>query len=309
MDNHEPEVASSETNPDVKETIANRPKANANAHDAKHNIIVIKRVKKHVHKHHGGSWKIAYADFVTAMMTFFLLMWLLSMLNKYQLQGISEYFKKPISEKSIQSTDDKKDKVDTGVTKTTDTLKAVNPKTKPSDSKEAKDNKDKGRAESEKIKQDLESQLKANPKVSEFANSLNFVVLSQGLKIELKDLQNQTMFSSGKTDFGDYAKEILNWLAPMMNKYPNRVMIIGHTDSKPFGGNPEYTNWELSADRANATRRELIKHGMAPDKIVRIVGMADVDKLETAADSLDPKNRRIAIIVLTEDAYQKMLAE
>lgn len=262
------------------------------------NITIIKKVKKKVHnKHHGGSWKIAYADFVTAMMTFFLLMWLLSMLNKSQLEGISEYFKDPHRGYTEEKPQEKPQEEPKLAVSGGEVLEQI-------------EKEKQGRAESEKIKQELVTQLKENPKVSEYENALNFVVMSEGLKIELKELENQTMFSNGKTDFAKYATAILDWLGPALNKYPNRVMIIGHTDAKPYaGGLANYSNWELSSDRANATRRTLIEHGMQPEKIVRISGMADIDKLDSAADGLDPANRRIVIIILTDEAYKKILSE
>ncbi len=138
---------------------------------------------------------------------------------------------------------------------------------------------------------------------------LNFKVTSQGLKIELKDLKNKPMFSSGKTDFADYASSIIEWLADAMNKYPNRVMIVGHTDSNVIQGTDQYTNWELSSDRANATRRELVHFGMVPQKVVRIVGVADVDKLETAKSTEEASNRRIEIIILNDETFEKMQNE
>jgi len=255
------------------------------------NITIIKKVKKKMyHKGHGGSWKVAYADFVTAMMTFFLLMWLLSMLNKSQLEGISKYFKDP----------------NRGYTEETPKNEA---KLAPSGDEVIKSiqKEKKNRQESEQMKKDLVKQLKENPKVSQYENILNFVVTAEGLKIELKELENKAMFSTGKADFADYAQDILDWLGPALNKYPSRVMIIGHTDGAQYNGVPNYSNWELSTDRANATRRALIDHGMLPEKIVRISGMADTDKLETAVDNMDPKNRRIVIIILNDDAYKKIM--
>lgn len=278
--------------------------------DAKHHerpIIIIKRVKKVHNKHHGGAWKIAYADFVTAMMTFFLLLWLLSMLNKYQLQGISEYFQRPIKTVITQQPDPKKEIINTKENQTTDKKPNVNQNNAASDKSIPKEKQEK--AASEKIKADLEKQLQENPIISQYKNMLNFTVTSQGLKIELKDLENKPMFSSGKTDFAEYASTILDWLALAMNKYPNRVMILGHTDSKPIQGDNNYTNWELSADRANATRRELVNNGMMPEKIVRIVGVADVDKLNATVKSDDPANRRIEIVILNDEAFNKMQNE
>jgi chemotaxis protein MotB len=275
---------------------------------AQGNIIIIKRIKKVVHGHHGGAWKIAYADFVTAMMTFFLLMWLLSMLNKYQKEGISDYFKRPVKDIIAQKTDPKNDMVKIQEVSTTNKNiqeNKVNEAANIKDVKKAEQNK----LASEQIKSELEKQLQSNPRISQYKNILNFKVTSQGLKIELKDLKDKPMFSSGKTNFADYASSIIEWLATEMNKYPNRVMIIGHTDSKPIHGSDEYTNWELSSDRSNATRRELVHFGMSPEKVVRIVGVADVDTLETAKSKEDDTNRRIDIVILNDDAFQKMQDE
>ncbi len=270
-------------------------------------IIIIKRIKKVHNKHHGGAWKIAYADFVTAMMTFFLLLWLLSMLNKYQLQGISEYFQRPIKTVIAQQEDPNKEIINTVTNQTSKKKPEISVNNAAAE--KAVPNQKQEKAASEKIKADLEKQLQENPVINQYKNMLNFTVTSQGLKIELKDLENKPMFSSGKTDFADYASTIIDWLATAMNDYPNRVMILGHTDSKPIQGDQNYTNWELSADRANATRRELISHGMKPEKVVRIVGVADVDKLNAKISSDDPANRRIEIVILNDDAFNKMQNE
>lgn len=296
-------------------------------------IIIIKKVKKVVHGHHGGAWKIAYADFVTAMMAFFLLMWLLSMLNKYQLQGISEYFSKPIHKAA--DPDEIKDKVymKDGVA-TSDVLKvATANKAENEVGKEEKDidkDKDKDKdqfklldekgekasgemqgdapQESDAIMKEIKEDLKKQAELAEFSNALNFKVISQGLKIEIRDLENQSMFSTGKTDFAQYANQILDWLAKLLNTYPNRVLIVGHTDSHKFINDNIYSNWELSADRATATRRALIQHGMDSDKIARVAGVADTDKLENTNID-DAANRRIAIIVLTDEAYKQLLEQ
>lgn len=287
--------------------------------DDKPSIIVIKRVKKVVHGgHHGGSWKIAYADFVTAMMTFFLLMWLLSMLNKSQLQGISEYFKNPNSRSSQQATESQKKKKNAltakesaGMNVNSETEKEKEKEKKKDDQKKKEDDKSKApttAAQADKTSQaimkDLLNQLKNDPNLSQYKNALNIKITSQGLKIELKDLQGKPMFSNGQTDFAKYAQGILQWLAPTLNKYPNNVIIVGHTDANPLN-RPNYTNWELSSDRAAATRRVLVDSGMDNRKIIRILGAADTKNLQnTSAD--DDANRRIAIIVLNDEAAKAM---
>lgn len=296
-DHHDDDVAVAEPPTPPNNDKKPEPSHHGNGHD-KVQPIIIKRVKKIVHKHHGGAWKIAYADFVTAMMTFFLLMWLLSMLNKYQLEGISEYFKDPKNAIKQQGGSGKGNKV------APDEKTAAVKKDKKDEAQQEQD-----RRSSEELKKQFEDSIKNDPKASEFKNMLNFKVTSQGLKVEIHDLQNKAMFSSGKADFEENAEKILDWLGKTMNQYPNRVMVIGHTDNKPIGNSETYTNWELSADRANATRRSMIKHGMKPEKIVRIVGAGDNDKLEDTPDGADPRNRRIEIIILNNDAYQKLQQE
>lgn len=252
---------------------------------------IIKRVKKVHNKHHGGQWKIAYADFVTAMMAFFLLMWLLSLLNKYQREGIAEYFKKPVSEIFTAQKLEKDQPPPAGKPPVSTTKQPANTLFKML-----------------QLKKDLEKKMETDPKLKQFKNQLNFIITSDGLKIELKDLEGKPMFSEGQTDFRDYAEDILSWLGPELNSYPNQVMIIGHTDSAPYPGETNYTNWELSADRANATRRALIDYGMEGNKIIRIVGSADKEPLNTR-NGLDASNRRIEIIILTDEAVKKIEEE
>jgi chemotaxis protein MotB len=307
-------------------------------------IIIIKRIKKMHAKHHGGSWKIAYADFVTAMMTFFLLMWLLSLLNKYQLQGIAEYFKKPLKEvftkqDNISKTDTiKPDKLgpstykETGSKEKTKNIVDKNlgladqqqklkeatyglpqnqvqtPNITPAQiTTHLKDKDSDPQTEQQQLAQmkamqaDLQAKLMSDPEVSQFKNQLNFVVTSDGLKIIIKDLENKPMFSEGKTDFEQYGAKLLSWLSKEINVYKNKIIIIGHTDSVAYTGENNYTNWELSADRANATRRVLINAGMDRSKVLRIIGGADTDLLDTKQGD-DPSNRRIEIIVLTDQA-------
>jgi chemotaxis protein MotB len=264
---------------------------------------VIKKVKK-IHKggHHGGAWKIAYADFVTAMMAFFLLMWLLALMNKSQLTGFADYFKKPITEaftRDNHSTGHEKD--------------AAQEKPKPTKDHELK-KLDPGQgvgktttlSEAQNLKDKLEKDLEKNPILKQYKNLLSFVVTADGLKIVLREMENKPMFSNGKTDFQDYSKAIVGWLSQELNTYPNNLEIIGHTDAAQFHGENGYSNWELSADRANATRRELIKNGMHDDKILRIIGIGDKDLLKKE-DGMDPSNRRIEIVVLSDEATKAIV--
>ena len=266
---------------------------------------IIKRIKKTHAGHHGGSWKIAYADFVTAMMAFFLLMWLLSMMNKYQLEGISNYFKKPLKEAFAKNPGDspKKTKIIPNELKT---LEKIDSKTQHRMNM-VTNMKDFDKMNA--IKKELENKLNSDPQMSQFKNQLNFIVTSDGLKIQLKDLQNQSMFTTGKADFQEHAEKILSWLSGQLNTFPNHVVVIGHTDTAPYAGETkDYTNWELSADRANATRRSLVKYGMDDKKIMRVMGAGDTQLLDKQ-NGLDPANRRIEIIVLTDKAAEKMKNE
>lgn len=314
--------------------------SNNNDHKAP---VVIKRVKKVHGGHHGGSWKIAYADFVTAMMAFFLLMWLLSLLNKYQLEGIAQYFKKPLKEaftkqdniaKTNAMKPDKlgpttykesgsKEKTENAVDKNLGKQDKsqpdqgmVNDKKKdtisqPEMRKKTSDVVDESKTieqqqQIQQMKIDLENKLKSDPQISQFKNQLNFIVTSDGLKIVLNELQNKPMFSEGKTDFEKYAKNIITWLSNQINVYPNQVVIIGHTDTVPYPqGSANYSNWELSADRANSARRLLIQGGMDQKKILRIIGGADADLLDKQKGD-NPSNRRIEIIILTDQAAKHM---
>ncbi len=287
--------------------------------------IIIKRVKK-IKKagHHGGAWKIAYADFVTAMMAFFLIMWILALLNKSQLTSVAEYFKHPTKKGLVdKGTKINKDQqhdyyVEKGNQKSN--WKALDNNKKTEDEKEKQktqsvqipmritsvttQNPNANMQKLEQVKQDLENKMDKDPVLRQFKNQLNFIITADGLKIELRDLENKPMFSKGRTDFEKYANTILSWLSNELNNYPNQIVITGHTDTIKFSGD-NYTNWELSADRANATRRALIKFGMMPDKILRIVGEGDKELLDKK-NGMNPSNRRIDILVLSDEAMKKL---
>jgi chemotaxis protein MotB len=272
---------------------------------------VIRRVKK-IKKaaHHGGSWKIAYADFVTAMMTFFLLMWLLSMLNKYQLEGVAEYFKKPLEhalqnpgrlnnkDKEKETQKEKPNKVEMKPDKDKNMIGVsdVNKKALPAANKKVLDVKE--------LQKAIENKMQNDPELRQFKNLLNFQVTADGLKIQLHDLENKSMFTTGKADFKNYAEKILNVLSSELNKYPNQIVVIGHTDTAKYqDGN--YSNWELSADRANAARRALVHQGLNSDKFLRVIGVGDTELLDKK-NGLNPSNRRIEILILSDDAMKKL---
>lgn len=323
--------------------------------EEKPTIIVVKRIIKKG-GHHGGSWKIAYADFVTAMMAFFMLMWMLSMLNKSQLQGISNYFKKPMKDLFIDNqvhntnipkvaaehTENnelapaKKDKDGHSLKKNTfikrhiakaehevgsiisknngESLKK-SPGTEMNVGKSNKmlgedkapppDNQQE-KMELQQLKDHLISAMIADPEISAYQKHLDFQITDDGLKIVIKSLAYKPMFSTGKTDFQIYAAHIIKWLSMELNKTPKKITIIGHTDTQPYEGSTQYTNWELSTDRANAVRRELIKNGVDNDRIIRVQGSGSLNLL-VRKDGAHPGNRRIEIIVLTDAATSRIL--
>ena len=289
--------------------------------------IVIKR-KKHGHAHHGGAWKIAYADFVTAMMAFFLLMWLLGSTTKGELMGIAEYFQTPLhvalfggsgagdSSSVIQGggqdltrstgqvkrgdlAEQKKmvnlraARVELDLPTRTDT--PVGPTTPSSEAERAE------RADRQALgglKDKIQAMIEASPKLSAFKKQLLLELTDEGLRIQIIDAQNRPMFDLSSADLKPYAAEILDEIALALNDVPNRVTIGGHTDSTAYrNGRDGMSNWELSADRANAARREMARAGLGADKVARVIGFGS-SALLNPKNSTDPINRRISIVVL-----------
>ena len=278
--------------------------------------IVIKRVKKVAGGHHGGAWKIAYADFVTAMMAFFLLMWLLGSTTKGDLEGIAEYFKTPlkVAMQGGSGSGDSSSVIKGGGLDMTRNVGQV----KKGETKAEKKtyNLKAAQAELERIEMDNLKQLKkrmemtidANPTLKQFKRQLLIDITSEGLRIQIVDEQNRPMFNLASAELQPYTKVILHEIGKMLNDVPNRVSLSGHTDATPYAnGARGYSNWELSADRANASRRALIAGGMDESKMLRVVGLASSVPFGHAAPH-DPVNRRISIIVMnkrTEEAVTK----
>lgn len=278
--------------------------------------IIVKRIKKSGAGHHGGAWKIAYADFVTAMMAFFLLMWLMGSTTKGDLSGIAEYFRTPLKvamsggsgsgdSSSVIQGGGKDLTRQTGQVKRGD--KPVQKKTY--DLKAAQIELE--RAEAARLnglKARLEAAIDANPRLKQFKHQLLIDITTEGLRIQIVDQQNRPMFAIASAELQPYTKEILHEIGRVLNDVPNRISLSGHTDATPYAsGDKGYSNWELSADRANASRRELIAGGMDENKMLRVVGLSSAVLLDKQ-NPLNPINRRISIIVMnkkTEDAITK----
>jgi chemotaxis protein MotB len=287
----------------------------AGANDKKVQPIVVKRIKKGGHGHHGGAWKIAYADFVTAMMAFFLLMWLLGSTTKGDLKGIADYFNTPlkVALSGGSGSGDSSSIIKGGGTDLTRTYG----QTKKGDIEAERRtyNLQAAKAEQKRLEREqlltlgtkVEDAINASPRLAEFRSQIRMDLTSDGLRIQIVDEQNRPMFDAGSAVVKDYMRELLREIGRVLNDVPNKVTLSGHTDAKPYGnGERGYSNWELSADRANASRRELIAGGMEESKMLRVVGLAA--SLPFDADHpADPMNRRISIIVMNRESEQRVM--
>lgn len=284
--------------------------------DANKRPIVIKRIKKVAGGAHGGSWKIAYADFVTAMMAFFLLMWLLGSTTSGDLKGIAEYFSTPlkVALSGGSGSGDATSILTGGGQVITRTAGQVKSGENPPDRKKINENvseqqalrlaREKEAKKLQDLKADIERDIEGNPNLQKFKKQILLDITSEGLRIQIVDEQNRAMFQTGSAQLEPYTKEILHEIGRMLNDVPNKISLSGHTDAAVYSaGGKGYSNWELSADRANASRRELIMGGMAEDKIVRVVGLSS-SVLFNKEDPLSPSNRRISMIVMNKQAEE-----
>lgn len=279
--------------------------------------IIIKRIKKVSGGHHGGAWKIAYADFVTAMMAFFLLMWLLGSTTQGDKEGIADYFKTPlkIALAGGAGSGDSSSIIKGGGEDLSRRMGQV----KRGDIEEIKRaiNLEAAQAERQRLeleqfknlKKRIEQVIEANPSLINFKKQLLLDITTDGLRIQIIDEKNRPMFSIGKAELQSYTKEILHEIGKMLNDVPNKISLSGHTDATPYpSGEKSYSNWELSADRANASRRELIAGGMDANKVLRVVGLSSA-VLFDKEDPFNPFNRRISIIVMNEKAEKAITDE
>jgi len=265
--------------------------------------IIVKRIKKGGHGAHGGAWKIAYADFVTAMMAFFLLMWLLGSVSQGTLNGIADFFRTPLKVALAggEGAGDASSMIKGGgsdLTKKTGQVKKA-----PKSEEEKKQEKDR----LSQLQQQIQQAIIKSAQLQSFKDQLKMEMTPEGLRIQIVDAQNRPMFSSGSASLLPETTSLLRAMAEKLNQMPNRLSISGHTDATPYsGGLGGYSNWELSADRANAARRALIAGGLASDKVLRVVGLAEADPL-IHGNVFAAENRRITIVVLNQDAEQSIL--
>ncbi len=278
-------------------------------------IIIVKRIKRvDAAEDSGGTWKIAYADFVTAMMAFFLLMWLLGSSSQGDLKGISEYFRNPLKVTlmggpssgnsarvipgggaAIDETygQEKKGDVDKkNILQSNETPLAT--------AEQRTENK-----VLTEMQEELKEAIERDSRLKDIQNQVRMEVTTEGLEVQIIDEDNKPMFQSGQSTPLPHLEAILNVLAKVLTDVPNKLSVTGHTDSAKFAGHLGYGNWELSADRANASRASMVKSGLPSDKVIKVSGLADVAPFEE--DPLSAKNRRISIIVLNDASERAIL--
>jgi chemotaxis protein MotB len=274
--------------------------------------IIVRRIKKVAGGHHGGAWKIAYADFVTAMMAFFLLMWLLGSTSQGDLKGIADYFSTPLKValsggsgsgdsshiikgggRDLTRLEGQVKNGDIEAARRTVNLKAAQQEL--------------ARVEKQKLSElqgRLVDLIEATPALKQFKRQLLIDITMDGLRIQIVDEQNRPMFAIGSATLQPYTRDILREIAKVLNDVPYRLSISGHTDANQYsGGERGYSNWELSADRANASRRELMAGGLDEKKIARVIGLSS----SVLFDPENPRgaiNRRISIVVMNKRAEE-----
>ncbi len=284
--------------------------------------IIVKKVKKGGHAAHGGAWKIAYADFVTAMMAFFLLLWLLNSVSQEQLEGISNYFA-PISVAESTSgsgsvlggkTIGVIGTMDVVAARTTVTLDMPPPKAgEGSEDDEGEGSPDEKEAE-EIMREKEEEQFKAAeeslriairdiPSLQELAKSLLIDNTPEGLRIQISDQEGLAMFPSGGAKMYRHTRKIIELVVLAIKTMPQKISISGHTDAIKFAAGDDYGNWELSADRANASRRAMQELGIPEERFAKVIGLAANDPL-LSDDPTNPTNRRLSIVLLRGTGVQ-----
>lgn len=275
--------------------------------------IIIKRIKKISAGAHGGAWKVAYADFVTAMMAFFLMLWLLNSTSKEQKEGLANYFTPTVASTnsesgagdilggtSLNSDGAQSSAVTVSIPATTTEAESEDQSTaKISEEEYAELVAKKEQEYFEQMAEDLKVAIQESPELAELEDQVLIDITEDGMRIQLVDKDNRAMFRPGSADLYKYAEKMLGKIASVVVKMPNRLSISGHTDAAPFNSRPNYSNWELSADRANASRRVLNNSGVSSNRVAEVLGMAGSDPL-LPDNPLRPENRRITILLLRE---------
>jgi len=279
--------------------------------------IIIKRVKKAGHVAHGGAWKIAYADFVTAMMAFFLLMWLLGSTSEGDKKGLSDYFSSPVkvameggpgagASQSVVNGGGSDLTQSAGQSRRGDGANSMARKLSGEQERVSRAKKD--AQQMAQLSAKISALISSNPKLAEFSEQIKLTMTPDGLQIQIVDDQKRPMFDIGSATVKPYMRDILQQIGLALVDIDSKLSIDGHTDQTPYGNGSTrgYSNWELSADRANASRRELVNAGMPMDKVARVMGLASSVLLDEE-NPRSPSNRRISITILTREAEERLL--
>lgn len=280
--------------------------------------VIVRRVKKAGHAaHHGGSWKVAYADFVTAMMAFFLVLWLMASTSKPERAAISEYFRNPSPLVGSSATPAPGMAGPGGASTSmiklggaTDVSRGNSNDPFQNQQKsipQPVDEQHRDKQQLEALMKELQEAISRSQALEPFKDQLLLDLTPEGLRIQIVDKQNRPMFDLGSATLKPYTQQILHELAEYLNHVPNRISLTGHTDITAYTAARGYGNWELSADRANAARRALIDGGLEDSKITRVVGLSS-SVLFDRTDPQNPINRRISIVVMTKAAEEAALA-
>ena len=276
--------------------------------------IIVKKIKKGSHAAHGGAWKIAYADFVTAMMAFFLLMWLLGSTSEGDKKGIADYFQSPLKVALLNGGSGSGDsssllkgggqdltrssgqvkRGDVTAPRNTINLQALRQEQRAAEASQL-----------QALSQQVAAEFKNNEKLAKYAAQIKLDMTRDGLRIQIVDALARPMFDSGSALVKPGLRELLRVIGGVLAEVPNRLTVEGHTDALPFaGGDRGYSNWELSADRANASRRELVAGGLTEQRVLRVIGLASSQPFDHQNPN-EPQSRRIAIIVMNRDAEER----
>jgi len=292
--------------------------------------IIIKKKKAHGHGHHGGSWKVAFADFMTAMMAFFLVMWLIAAANDPQKRAIAGYFNdaggglvgpggantgviqfdhpetsqeamKPPTIKNDEQGGENEQNSGEGVDRASP-VQLTDAQMREQYEKQEQEN-------LQKLKEQLLDEInKSDSVLREVRDQILIDYTGLGLRIQIVDKEQRPMFDVGKARLKDYSLGVLEALAPLLDSVPNHASITGHTDATSYGNGASYSNWELSTDRANAARRALVDGGYPEEKIANVQGMGSAAPF-TPEDPNAPINRRIAILVLKKSVEEALLGK